>query len=259
VKPSFPTIAAGEVVQLPLQRTWRPAQELVQTPGGHWWVRTLPTGECYEWQLKYTGLTQSEAQSLREFHTAMGGAWHSFRFCDPLRNLLAWSEDQTQAIWSKTAGLTVSLFPNPGAQGATLANTASTEGQLAQVVGCDPTLNYSVAVTARSASGAGLGVLIGGARRDVALTAQWQTVQFSATPGGAQDQVGFALAVPAGASVDIAGVMAECGATAAEYRYSDARQGLFTEARFQDDALVVSGTEPGVYAATLRIVASAEE
>jgi hypothetical protein len=249
-------------VQLPVQRIWHPAQELVQTPGGAWYVRTLPTGESYEWRLKYAGLTQSEVQALRDFHSQMGGGWHSFRFCDPLSNLLAWSEDPTQAVWTKSAGLAVNLFSNPVpgvAQGATLMNTATTESQLSQTVNCDPLQSYSVAVTARSLSGSSMGVLIGAARSNVTLTAAWQQVRFTATPGGAVDQVTFALAFGMGASVDIAGVMAECGDGWAEYRRSEARQGVYAEACFANDALVVSGTEPGVYAAAVTIVANAED
>jgi hypothetical protein len=222
-------------------------------------VRTLPTGERYEWRLSYSGLSASEMQTLREFHTQMSGAWRSFRFCDPLRNLLAWSEDQTQAAWTKDAGLVVTLFSNPGAQGARLANTWGAEAVISQTVACDPRLPYSMAVTARGASAPSIGLIMGGQRQKAVLAGHWNQYVFSATPGGAMDEVVFAVAVPAGATAEIAGVMVECGTARPEYRRSDARGGLFSRARFLDDALVVSGVEPGVYATTVTIVASAEE
>jgi hypothetical protein len=104
-----------------------------------------------------------------------------------------------------------------------------------------------------------MGLLIGGKRSDVAVTAQWQEFQFSAIPGGSVDQVTFAIAIPAGGEVELAGVQADFGADSPEYRRSEGRQGLFTQARFKDDALVVSGADVGVFSAEATVIASAEE
>jgi len=260
--PSFPLVATTVSVQLPVQRIWKPAQELEMTPGGTWYLRTLPTGEFYEWNLKFSGLLWAEAQTLRDFHADMCGAYHCFRFCDPLRNLLAWSEDLTQAVWTLSEGLAVTLFtiPIPGvAQGVRIVNSGAAEGQASQTVGCAPTFPYSLATTARSSVGSTMGLLIGEQRMDVATSGQWQTFQFSAIPGGSIDHVTFAIAIPAGGEVELAGVEADFGADSPEYRQSEGRQGLFTQARFKDDALVVSGGEGGVFSAEITVIASAEE
>jgi hypothetical protein len=74
MSPSFPLVATTVSVQLPVQRTWKPAQELLMTPGGAWYLRTLPSGEFYEWDLKFAGLIWAEAQTLRDFHRDMRGA-----------------------------------------------------------------------------------------------------------------------------------------------------------------------------------------
>ena len=262
MSPSFPLVATTVSVQLPVQRTWKPAQGLLTTPGGAWYLRTLPSGEFYEWELKFAGLTWAEAQSLRDFHHDMRGAYHSFRFCDPLRNLLAWSEDLTQAAWTVSGGLAVTLFANPMAgvaQGVRIVNSGAAEGLAIQTVGCAPTFPYSVAATARSNGGSTMGLLIGSQRSDVALSGRWLAFQFSAIPGGSVDQVTFAIAIPPGGEVELAGVQADFGADTPEYRRSEGRQGVFTQARFKDDALVMDCAEAGVFSAEATLIASAEE
>lgn len=256
--PSFPLVAGTVSVQLPLERTWKPAQAVLMTPGGDWHLRTLPTGEYVEWNLKFTGLTETEAQTLQRFHSDMQGAYHSFRFCDPLRNLLAWSEDPTQTPWTRTDALAVALGPVPEAgarQTSQILNLSGSEGLIQQTVGCSASFAYSVSVTAKSDSQSTMAILIGAQRRTVTLCGQWQEYTFTAMPGGTPDQVTFAIAIPAGGNVELGGVHAELGACTPEYRKSVGRQGLFTKARFKDDLLVVSSEERGFISAEATVVA----
>jgi hypothetical protein len=258
VSPSFPLVAGTVSVQLPALRTWNPSQAVLMTPGGDWHLRTLPTGEHVEWRLKFSGLTSAEARTLQQFHRDMRGPYRSFRFCDPMRNLLAWSEDPIQAPWTRTAALAVAPGPAPaiGArQTAEILNLSATEGLLQQPVGCSPNFAYSMSVTARSSSRSTLGLLIGEQRRTATLSEQWQEYQFTAVPGGAMDQVTFALAISMGGVAEVSGVHAEFGACSPEYRRSEGRQGLFTKARFKDDLLVVSCEEGGIISAETTVVA----
>jgi hypothetical protein len=262
VTSSFPIVAGTVSAQLPTQRTWKPALAVLMTPGGDWHLRTLPTGEHLEWRLKFTGLTNAEAQTLQQFHRDMRGSYHSFRFCDPLSNLLAWSEDPTQAPWTKTGALAITLVPssNTGAsQTAQVLNPSGTEVLLQQAVGCSPTFAYSMAVMARSSSQSAVGLMIGAQRRNVTLGGQWQEYQFTAVPGGAQDQVVFAIAIPMGGEVDLGGVHAEFGACSAEYRRSEGRQGYFPKARFKNDLLVVCSEESGSISVEATVMAGLGE
>jgi hypothetical protein len=232
------------------------------TPGGDWHLRTLPTGEHVEWQLKFTGLTSAEALTLKQFHQEMLGAYHCFRFCDPLRNLLAWSEDPTQAPWTTSGALSITLLPGAGAgafQTAQILNPSGAEASISQAVGCSPNFAYSMSVRAQSNSQSTIGLSIGGQRTNVTLSEQWQTYQFTAVPGGSTDQVLFAIAIPMGGAVGLGGVQAEFGACSPEYRKSEGMQGLFTKARFKDDLLVVSCEEGGICSAETAIVAMVGE
>ena len=260
--PSFPLVAGTVSAQLPTQRTWRPAQAVLMTPGGDWHLRTLPTCEHLEWQLKFTGLTNAEAQTLRQFHREMRGSYHSFRFCDPLSNLLAWSEDPTQAPWTKTGALSITLVPSPNSgasQMAQVLNPSGTEVLLQQAVGCSPCFAYSMCLTARSNSQSTMGLLIGAQRRTVTLSAQWQEYQFTAVPGGVADQVRFAIAIPMGGEVELCGVHAEFGACSPEYRRSEGRQGLFANARFKEDLLVLRSEASGNISVEVTVLAGLGE
>jgi len=262
VTPSFPLVAGAVSVQLPVQRCWTPAQALLMTPGGDWHLRTLPTGEHVEWPLKFTGLTAVEAQTLKQFHHDMRGSYHCFRFCDPLRNLLAWSENPTQTPWTTSGALSITLLPGLGAgafQTAQILNLSGAEALVSQAVGCSPNFAYSLSVRAQSNSQSMIGLLIGGQRTNVTLSEQWQTCQFTAVPGGSVDQVVFAIAIPMGGAVGLGGVQAEIGACSPEYRRSEGMQGLFAKARFKDDLLVVSCEEGGVFSAEATVVAKVGE
>jgi hypothetical protein len=262
VTPSFPLVAGAVSVQLPVQRTWGPAQALLMTPGGDWHLRTLPTGESVEWQIKFTGLTAAEAQTLKQFHQDVRGSYHCFRFCDPLRNLLAWSEDPTQGPWTRSGALSITLAPGSGAeafQTAQILNLSGTEALVSQAVGCSPNFTYSMSVRAQSNSQSTIGLLIGGQRKNVTLSEQWQTYQFTAEPGGSMDQVSFAIAMPMGGAVGLGGVHAEFGACSPEYRKSEGMQGLFANARFKDDPLVVSCEKGGIFSTEATVVAKVGE
>jgi hypothetical protein len=262
VTPSFPLVAGAVSVQLPVQRTWKPAQASLFTPGGDWHLRTLPTGESLEWPLKFTGLTAAEAQTLTQFHRDMRGSYHCFRFCDPLRNLLAWSEDPTQEPWTRSGALSITLLPGVGAaafQTAQILNLCGAEQSISQAVGCSPNFAYSMSIRAQSNSASTIGLLIGGQRTNVTLNEQWQAYQFTATPGGSVDQVVFAIAVPMGGAVGLGGVQVEMGTCLPEYRKSEGMQGLFSKARFKDDLLVLSCEESGIFSAEVTVVARVGE
>ncbi len=260
--PNFPLVAGTVSAQLPVQRTWTPAQALLMTQGGVWHLRTLPTGESVEWRLKFSGLTAAEAETLKQFHQDMRGSYHCFRFCDPLRNLLAWSEDPTQAPWTRSGALSITLLPGMEAevqQTAQILNLSGAEGVVSQAVGCSPNFAYSMSAKARSRSRSTVGLMIGGQRRDFALCDQWQTCQFTAEPGGSLDQAIFAITIPNGGSVELGGVMAEFGACSPEYRRSEGRQGVFAKARFKDDLLVVGCQASGIFSAEATVVAKVGE
>ena len=260
--PSFPLVAGRVSVQLPVRRAWKSAQALLMTPGGDWHLRALPTGEYIEWQLKFSGLTDAEARTLKQFHHEMRGSYHSFRFCDPLRNLLAWSEDPTRGPWTNSGELAISLQSSSGTglfQTAQLLNLSGAEGSIRQAVGCSPNFSYSLVVMARSKSNITIGLSIGDQRKDFSIGSKWQLYRFSAIPGGPIDQVVFAIHLPMGGNAELGGVHAEFGESSAEYLKSEGRQGLFKGARFKDDLLVVSCEEAGIFFAEATVVAKLGE
>jgi hypothetical protein len=116
-----------------------------------------------------------------------------------------------------------------------------------------------MSVMARSNSQSTMGILIGAQRRTVTLSKQWQEYQFTAVPGGTEDHVLFAIAIPMGGEVELGGVHAEFGACSPEYRKSEGRQGYFPKARFQDDLLVVCSEGVGNISVEATVVAGLGE
>ena len=84
------------------------------------------TGGSTGWQLQYAGLTDAETGSLQQFFESCEGSLNGFTFVDPAGNLLAWSEDLTNAVWQPGPLLAVTggvADPLGGTQRFSLVNS----------------------------------------------------------------------------------------------------------------------------------------
>ena len=254
--PSFPLIADCAGIQLPLKRSWDQGATALLTPGADWHLRKLPTGESTGWHLRFGALTAAEAARLTEFHAQVRGAYRCFRFCDPLRNLLAWSEEIARPPWSVPNGVSVTALMNPiegVLTGAVVVNQSSEECVLSQTVDCSAALPYSFSVSAQGTPGREFALLIENQRRSFGTSQQWRKSVFASAPGGESESVQFGIAIPSGVQLELSGLHAEAGVCQPVYRRSDGLQGVVSNARFSSDELVLIGTEDGTYSAELRI------
>jgi hypothetical protein len=258
----FPQLDGGTSVQLPL-RYWRrfEAGLLEREDGGAIVVSGATRGE-HGWDLQYRGLRGAEADRLVAFFSARQGRLLPFGFLDPVRNLLAWSEDLTKAHWQRDALIQV-LSGAAGPAGMGTAQTVLNSGQAVQSVWQTLPVPgiYRFAMSVFLRSGAADVVRLwaenSGVRSWLAVEpgASWGRFEFPVEPGGTEEITRFGMELEPGAAVEVFGVQLEPQGGAGPYKRSAARQGVYVQARFDMDEILLSAEGKDSFGARVRIVA----
>lgn len=245
----YPNLRSGVAVQYPLRRRTRHHIVTARTPGGY--VSRIRGGSEPEvgWELRYTDLTDAEAQALEDLYTASGGGLESFSFVDPLANLLKWSEDVSASPWTKT-GLSVEQFTEDGERCVRLTNAGQAPARLEQQVAVGSG-TVCMSCEARDAAGGQAMVTAGTGTMGYTLQATWKTLWASGEPVG--EAAACALVVPAGGMVEVRRLQAEMQVIPSMYKASDERGGVYPEARFDMDGLKLVADGPDRNGAVVRV------
>jgi len=252
----FPQLRSGAVTQLPLRRT-----ESYRTPrnalsDGSTVAMTDGGFAQAAWNLKYSGLSANEAQALQDLFAAAMGRLNPFVFVDPTANLLLWSEDFSQAAWQKDPNISLTQVTDAfgGSAGVQLANNGGAAQGVQQTTNAPGSLQFCFSVYLRSAAPAEVNLTIGGTVAATAMTgSMWR--RFSAVAnGGAASQTEFGLSIPAATTIQVCGMQAEAQPSAGDYKSTTGSGGVYPNSRFDQDALDVVTTGPGVFDCSFRIV-----
>src|ERR1700689_1884404 len=110
----YPQLTTGAVSQFPVTRNANLRTVANQLPSGYT-IRMADTGaQKVQWQLRYSGLSDGELSAIQSLFVAAQGQLNTFTFLDPTDNLLMWSEDWTQAVWTPDPLLQVTAgMPDP--------------------------------------------------------------------------------------------------------------------------------------------------
>ena len=137
----FPQMSTGSVTQFPILSSERFLTRVTDVPDygetvyAEWEV---PYGA---WTLQLKSTSDADAAVLKSFFDSQYGMYGRFIFLDPIRNLLSWSEDYTQSIWTKAhISFITPGFADPlGGMGAsTLVTGASGTPSVGQVLPFGP-------------------------------------------------------------------------------------------------------------------------
>src|ERR1035441_10815753 len=149
-----PQLATGTLSQFPVQRRHR-MRTLVNTAADGTVVKLADAGaETVEWQLKYAELSDGELAALLEFFSAAEGTLNNFTFVDPTANLLAWSNDLSNAVWDTGPFLSSTASnadPCGGNKAWQVANSGAGAQGFSQTVAAPGGYLYCFSVYAKSA------------------------------------------------------------------------------------------------------------
>src|SRR5579863_3180760 len=149
----YPQLTTGAVSQFPVTRSVKMRTVANQLPSG-FTLRMADLGwQKVQWQLRYSNLTDGERSSIESLFEASEGQLNTFTFLDPTDNLLMWSEDWAQPVWTADPLLNVAggirdPFGNSAAM--QLTNTAETTQQIVQNIAGPSSFVYCYSVYIRS-------------------------------------------------------------------------------------------------------------
>jgi hypothetical protein len=207
------------------------------------------------WQLQYAGISDVEAAALSQFFQTCEGSLNGFTFVDPSGNLLAWSEDLTNAAWQLAPLMTVA----PGATdpfGGTSAFHLSNSGAAAQ--GLSQTLNatgayvYSFSVYAKAAQPVSITLKLDAHSKSFNTGTTWSRISLSGSGNPTADSIAFSIQTGPGA-IDLFGPQVDAQPSASAYKKSTTG-GVYQNARFQSDSLTCTSTAPNQNSAVVSIL-----
>src|SRR5580658_4871976 len=151
--PYYPQLTTGAVAQFPVTRNTYLRTVANQLPSGYT-IRMADTGaQKVQWRLRYSALTNGEQSSIENLFEASEGQLNTFTFLDPTDNLLMWSEDWTQTVWTPDPLLQVTggvADPLGGSAAMQLTNTGQTTQQIIQNTSGPSSFVYCYSVYVRS-------------------------------------------------------------------------------------------------------------
>jgi hypothetical protein len=259
----YPQLTTGSIAQFPVTRTVNMRTVANQLPSG-FTIRMADTGaQKVQWRLVYSDLTDGERSSLESLFEASEGQLNTFTFLDPTDNLLMWSEDWTQSVWTPDPLLQVTggvADPLGGSAAMQLTNTAQTTQQIIQNTGGPSSFVYCYSVYVRSNAPATIQLVVtatGQATLTAVTTgASWTRVTASGSLSVQQNGIGFGVQLPAGVQVDAFGAQVEAQPGAGVYKQTIHLGGIYSSTRFSSDLLSVTATAPNQHACQIGLISN---
>lgn len=254
----FPQLATGASALYPVLKKRRMRTVVNVLGDGSKDVVADDDAALVEWELHARGMTGAEWNAVDSLFQQVSGMWQTFTFLDPTGNLLTESETLSSAAWTKGAlvQLTTGVADPLGTTRATtIVNAGSTADGIDQVLPVPGNFQYCLSAWVRSASGSSVTLVIGGSTSTVPSSPVWNRVALGASGGSSSaSSVTFGLQLAAGGSVDVFGLQVEAQLAPSDYKVTGAAGGVYSEARFASDQLLVTAQGTDVYDAIIQIV-----
>lgn len=259
----YPQLATGAISQFPVTRSSNMRTVCNELASG-FTIRMADTGaQKVQWRLQYASLTDGERSSIEALFEAAEGQLTTFTFLDPIGNLLMWSEDWTNAVWTADPLLQVTNgVQDPFGSGAAvqLTNTAQTVQQILQSTSGPSSFLYCYSVYVKSNVPATIQLVVAAAGQTsltaVASNATWTRAVTSGRLSVQQDGVGFGVQLPAGFQVDVFGAQVEAQPEAGLYKKTIDRGGVYSNTRFASDLISFIATAPNQNACQLDLISN---
>ena len=256
----FPQLVTGTVAQYPLSRSSVRRTVATTFLDGSRLKMADDAASAVEWSLQFDGLSPDEWHTLESFFLSAEGQLKTFVFLDPLANLLMWSTDLTQSVWSRDPGLTITAN-QPDPMGGSLAfravNNAQVPQSLMQVVGVPGSYHYCSSLYACSSSLETLKLVqTSGSQTQAAsfeLGSLWQRYSLPVQLTASDETVAFGFVLDPGATVLVFGPQAEAQPQSGAYRATFEQGGVYPNTRFAVDALDLLCPDPDQYSCTVRL------
>ncbi|HLJ47557.1 MAG TPA: hypothetical protein VKU01_16190 [Bryobacteraceae bacterium] len=256
----YPQIRSA-IAQFPMVRRLTTPAYVNEVPSGLTFRMADVTPEETQWTLQYSELTTAEWQQLASLFNTAAGRLGTFTFLDPADNLLLWSEDFTQNVW--TAGPLLSLTggfsdPTGGISGVQITNTSQVTATLMQEIGGPSWYQYAFSIYLQAHSPCTVN-LLGAAgnqnsRKPARLSSAWSRAVLSLTLPCQQDGIQFGLEIPAGVGLRAFGAQVEAQPGAGLYKKTTNKSGVYLKSRFDQDVLTQTTDAVEKHSTSVRVI-----
>jgi len=251
----FPQLTTGAYSQFPVGKQRRTRTVTNTAADGSSIKLADPNGALTEWQLRYEGLSDTELSSLQQFFMVSEGSLNGFTFLDPTGNLLAWSEDLTNAVWGPGPFLAIGgavADPLGGTNAFQLTNSGEGAQNVSQTLNVPTGYIYSLSIYVRAAQATAVTLLFGSHSVGATAGPNWSRISFSGSGDPAAASILVGIELPPGV-IDVFGPQVEAQPTPSAYQMSTTG-GVYADARFGDDTLSFTTTDVNRHSATVNIV-----
>lgn len=253
----FPQLSSGATGQFPITRQ-RSARTVVnQTWQGYQVKLADPAAAITDWHLSFAEMSDQELAALEALFQAVEGRLTPFTFLDPADNLLAWSDQQNQAVWQAGPLLTLTggvADPMGGMAAYHVSNQTLATLILQQSINAPAVLDYCLSLYARSDQSTQVRLVRGSATDAHAAGPEWTRLTSAGQLQDAGESISFGIALDPGTVVDVFGFQAEAQTAASLYKRTAETGGVYPNARFRDDALTITTVGPSRHSCELDIV-----
>jgi hypothetical protein len=261
----FPQLSTGAIAQFPVRRSVRRRSIRNLMLDGSLLKKFDENANTTHWDLKYTGLTDTERTNVETLYRDCEGRLQGFMFLDPTDNLLRWSEDLSQSVWQKDPLLVATggiADPFGGTRASRLENRASVPQTLSQGLPVPSGLIYSFSLMIRSepASQVRLIAAAGSTSESVVCSAvsSWRLLSIPASLAAGAESITFSVEVPGTHSIEIYGLQVEAQPNPSQYKKTTLWGGVYQATFFSDDRLQVTTTGPNEHALDIKLTSRRE-
>lgn len=251
---AYPQLTSGALSQFPIATRLQTRTVVNSLADGSSVKLADDNGGSTAWTLQYAGLSDAETAALQQFFQTCEGSLNGFTFVDPAGNLLAWSEDLTNAVWQ--AGPLLALAgsvadPFGGTQAFTLTNSGSAAQGISQTLNAPGGYIYSFSAYIMASQPAQVTLSIGSQTESFTATAAWSRIAVAAKSDPSAASVVLSIQTAPGA-VSVFGPQVDAQPAPSPYKRSTTG-GVYQNARFQNDSLRFVSTAPNQNSVTVNI------
>lgn len=255
----FPQLMSGAVAQFPFRKLSAYRTLVNSGIGGQEIISSDADFHTRAWELPLKQLTDAEWQGIEDLFQLSEGRLETFLFLEPGQNLLSWSEVLSNAVWQKSAGVSVSdgqPDPTGGTGGVLITNSGG--GTVSQALPIPASYRYAASVWAKTAgTGGALRISDTGSESvEVGFQANnaWKRYSVGYGVSSASENVSFEIVLPSGSSLDIHGPQLEAQVAPSTYKRTEQQAGVFRGARFDTDVLSDTATGVNRHSGVIRIL-----
>jgi hypothetical protein len=256
----FPQLSSGAVAQFPFskQRTLRTIQNVLGD--GSILLSPDPKASRTTWVLNLDELSPADTQAIQAHFAACVGPLRAFTFLDPSDNMLTFSSDLTNSVWSVSPNLQIGQSvadPFGGSTAFSVTNAGQTPQTLGQALAVPANYQYCFSVYVRAFGNSDV-ILNRRAAGDASSTSfacgiSWSRIVSTGRLNDAGTALTVEIQLQPGQSLQLCGPQLEPQIEPSRYRPTASRSGVYANAHWASNQLWISADAPNSLATTLTI------